>query len=305
MERPSIMADQGFSDIRTGGWIDRLLPAALRPYARLARLDRPIGWELLLYPCWWSLALAAPGHPDPRLAVLFLTGAIAMRGAGCAFNDIVDRDFDARVERTRSRPIPSGQVSVRRAVLFTALLLAIGAGVLFSLDPLAIVLGLGILFIVVLYPFMKRVTYWPQIFLGLNFNWGAVIAWAAATGHLAPPAFALYAGGIAWTLFYDTIYAHSDKADDRAIGVKSTALRFGAASKIWLTGFALLALLCFGAALVLAGARFWSYLFLAAAALHIAWQLRAWRPDEPADCIAKFKSNRIIGWLVLAACLLA
>jgi 4-hydroxybenzoate polyprenyltransferase len=224
MERPSIMVERGFTDIRAGGWIDRLLPAAWRPYARLARLDRPIGWELLLYPCWWSLALAAPGHPDPRLAVLFLTGAIAMRGAGCAFNDIVDRDFDARVERTRSRPIPSGQVSVRRAALFTALLLAIGAGVLLSLDPLAIFLGLGILFIVVLYPFMKRVTYWPQIFLGLNFNWGAVIAWAAATGHLAPAAFALYAGGIAWTLFYDTIYAHSDKADDRS-QIDGTAFR--------------------------------------------------------------------------------
>jgi 4-hydroxybenzoate polyprenyltransferase len=298
------MADRGFTDIHPG-WIDRLLPTALRPYARLARLDRPIGWELLLYPCWWGLALAAPGDPDPGLALLFLIGAIAMRGAGCTLNDIIDREFDAKVERTRGRPIPSGQVSVRRAVLFMALLLAIGAVVLLSLDLLAIGLGLAILLIVALYPFMKRVTYWPQIFLGLNFNWGAVIAWAAATGHVARSAWALYAGGIAWTLFYDTIYAHCDKADDRAIGVKSTALRLGAASKAWLTGFAALALAGFGAALAFAEARWWSYLFIGAAALHFAWQLRSWRLDDPADCIAKFKSNRIIGWLVLAACLSA
>jgi len=299
------MADEGFTDIHSGGWTDRLLPAAFRPYAKLARLDRPIGWELLLYPCWWGVALAAPGHPDPILAGLFLVGAVAMRGAGCTLNDIVDRDFDARVERTRTRPIPSGQVSVLQAVLFMALLLAIGAAVLLSLDRLAILLGLAILAVVALYPFMKRVTYWPQIFLGLNFNWGVVIAWAAATGHLAPQALALYAGGIAWTLLYDTIYAHSDKADDVEIGVKSTALRFGAASKIWLAGFAILALACFALALGLAGARSWSYLCLATAALHFAWQLRFWRLDDPADCIAKFKSNRAIGWLVLAACIVA
>ncbi len=297
------MATSSFTDIRSGGWTDRLLPAALRPYAKLARLDRPIGWELLLYPCWWGLALAGP--VDPWLFLRFLIGAVAMRGAGCALNDIVDRDFDAQVERTRSRPIPSGQVTVGQAVIFMALLLLVGAAVLLSLGRLAILLGLAILVIVALYPFMKRVTYWPQIFLGLNFNWGAVIAWAAATGHVAPPAWALYAGGIAWTLFYDTIYAHSDKNDDIAIGVKSTALRFGADSKVWLAGFGVLALLGFILALVLAGARFWSYGFIAGAALHFAWQLHAWRLDDPADCIAKFKSNRVVGWLVLAACLVA
>jgi len=297
------MAAGSFTDIRSGGWTDRLLPAPLRPYAKLARLDRPIGWELLLYPCWWGLALAGPANPG--LFLLFLIGAVAMRGAGCALNDIVDREFDARVERTRSRPIPSGQVSVLQAALFMALLLAIGAAVLLSLGRLAIILGLAILVIVALYPFMKRFTYWPQVFLGLNFNWGAVIAWAAATGHVAPPAFALYAGGIAWTLFYDTIYAHSDKADDIAIGVKSTALRFGADSKAWLAGFGVLALAGFTLALVLAGARLWSYPFLFGAALHFAWQLWAWRLDDPADCIAKFKSNRVVGWLVLAACLVA
>lgn len=298
------MAAGSFTDIRSGGWVDRLLPAALRPYARLARLDRPIGWELLLYPCWWGLALA-PGVRDPSLFLLFLIGAVAMRGAGCALNDIVDRDFDAQVERTRGRPIPSGQVTVLQAVIFMAILLMIGAAVLLSLGRLAILLGLAILVIVALYPFMKRVTYWPQIFLGLNFNWGAVVAWAAATGHVAGPAWALYGGGIAWTLFYDTIYAHSDKADDMAIGVKSTALRFGADSKTWLAGFGALALFGFTLALVLAGARLWSYGFIAGAALHFAWQLSAWRLDDPADCIAKFKSNRVVGWLVLAACLVA
>lgn len=298
------MAAGSFTDIRSGGWVDRLLPAALRPYARLARLDRPIGWELLLYPCWWGLALA-PGVRDPSLFLLFLIGAVAMRGAGCALNDIVDRDFDAQVERTRGRPIPSGQVTVLQAVIFMAILLMIGAAVLLSLGRLAILLGLAILVIVALYPFMKRVTYWPQIFLGLNFNWGAVVAWAAATGHVAAPAWALYGGGIAWTLFYDTIYAHSDKADDMAIGVKSTALRFGADSKTWLAGFGALALFGFTLALVLAGARLWSYGFIAGAALHFARQLSTWRPDDPADCIAKFKSNRVVGWLVLAACLTA
>ena len=299
------MAGHAFTDIAARSWTDRLLPAGLRPYARLARLDRPIGWELLLYPCWWGLALAAPGHPDPVLALLFLIGAVAMRGAGCALNDIVDRDIDARVERTRTRPIPSGQVSVVQAALFMALLLAVGAAVLFSLNRPAILLGLAILVVVVLYPFMKRITYWPQIFLGLNFNWGVVVAWAATTGRIGAPALALYAGGIAWTLVYDTIYAHSDKADDAAIGVKSTALRFGDASKAWLAGFSLIACAGFGLGFALAGAGFWSYLCLAAAAAHFIWQLAAWRPDDPADCIAKFKSNRVIGWLVLAGCLLA
>jgi 4-hydroxybenzoate polyprenyltransferase len=294
----------GYTDIRSGGWTRRL-PARLQPYALLARLDRPIGWELLLYPCWWSLALAAPGRPDLGLAFLFLIGAIVMRGAGCTLNDIVDRDIDAQVERTRSRPIPSGAVSVARAVRFMALQLAIGAVVLLSLDRVAVGLGLLILIVVAAYPFMKRLTYWPQIFLGLNFNWGAIVAWAASTGHVAGAAWLLYLGGIFWTLVYDTIYAHADKADDLSVGVKSTALRFGAASKTWLAGFAALTILCFLLALIRQEASFWAYLFLIAAALHFAWQLSAWRPDDPADCIAKFKSNRVIGWLVLGACLVA
>jgi 4-hydroxybenzoate polyprenyltransferase len=292
-----------FTDIRADSWTDRLLPRFARPYAKLARLDRPIGWELLLYPCWWGLALARESDPGPFL--LFLIGAVAMRGAGCTLNDIVDRDVDGRVERTRARPIPSGAVSVRQAIGFMFFQLAIGAAVLLCLPRLVVALGFAILAIVAIYPFMKRVTYWPQIFLGLNFNWGAVMGWAAATGSIGRPAWALYAGGVAWTLFYDTIYAHSDKEDDLAIGVKSTALRFGDASKAWLTGFALLTLALWGLAFATAGAALPSYLCLALAALHFAWQLARWRPDDPADCIAKFKSNRIIGWLMLVGCLLA
>src|SRR5690348_16409117 len=184
------------TDIRSGDWVDRYTPAAWRPYLRLARLDRPIGTWLLLFPGWWGIALAAPGWPDWRLLALFGIGAVAMRGAGCTLNDIVDRDFDGRVARTRTRPIPSGAVSVRGAVLFMGVLLLVGAAVLFSLDRLAIGLGLAVLLLVATYPFMKRITYWPQLFLGLNFNWGALMGWAAVTEGLAAPALLLYLGGI-------------------------------------------------------------------------------------------------------------
>jgi 4-hydroxybenzoate polyprenyltransferase len=291
-----------FTDIRADSWIDRLLPPAARPYARLARLDRPIGWELLLYPCWWGLALS--GRGTLWLFLLFLVGAVAMRGAGCTLNDIIDRDIDGRVERTRQRPIPSGAVTVRQALLFMAAQLAIGAAVLLALPRLVWALGIAILAIVVVYPFMKRVTYWPQIFLGLNFNWGVVMGWAAAAGTIGNPAWALYLGGVVWTLFYDTIYAHSDKADDLVVGVKSTALRFGAASKSWLAGFAVATVALWALAFDLAEARPAAYLCLGLAAAHFAWQLWRWRPDDPAHCIAIFKSNRIVGWLMLAGCLL-
>ncbi|MBM3572984.1 MAG: 4-hydroxybenzoate octaprenyltransferase, partial [Alphaproteobacteria bacterium] len=187
-------ADSGFSDIRRDDWVERRLPAWLRPYARLARLDRPIGTWLLLLPCWWGLALAAPAWPDPWLILAFALGAITMRGAGCTINDIADRRYDAEVERTRSRPIPSGQVSVPWALVFLGLQLTIGAGILFALDRAAIILGFASLILVVSYPFMKRVTYWPQLVLGLAFNWGALMGWAAMTGGLAPAAAILYAG---------------------------------------------------------------------------------------------------------------
>ena len=212
----------------TGNWVDTLAPGWLRPYLRLARLDRPIGSWLLLIPCWWSSALAAvAAHaraPSLIHIVLFFVGAFAMRGAGCTWNDIVDRNLDAAVERTRSRPIPSGQVSVLQAALFLVLLALIGLAVLMSFNGFTIALGIASLAIVAVYPFMKRITYWPQIVLGLAFSWGALMGWAAAFGSLALAPLLLYAGSIAWVIGYDTIYAHQDREDDALIGIKSTAL---------------------------------------------------------------------------------
>jgi 4-hydroxybenzoate polyprenyltransferase len=289
------------TDIRGDDWAARYAPAALLPYIRLARLDRPIGTWLLLFPGWWAIALAAPAGfwPDWRLIVLFAIGAVVMRGAGCTFNDIVDRDFDAAVARTRTRPIPSGAVGVRGAAIFLALQLAIGAAVLFSLDALAIALGVLVLLLVATYPFMKRITYWPQFFLGLNFNWGALLGWAAATGSLATPALLLYAGGICWTLGYDTIYAHQDKEDDVLIGVKSSALALGAATRPALFVFYALALALFVAASLAAGLSWPVWPALALVALHLAWQAATVRIDDPADCLAKFRANRWTGWLML------
>lgn len=290
------------SDIARGSWIDRSLPGPLRPYARLARLDRPIGTWLLLFPCWWSVALATPAGslPSAWLVALFAAGALVMRGAGCVVNDIADRDFDAMVARTALRPIPSGEVSVPQALIFLALLLAVGLAVLLALTPTAIALGIGSLALVVTYPFMKRVTYWPQAFLGLTFNWGALMGWAAVADGLDLAPLALYAGGIAWTLHYDTIYAHQDKDDDALIGVKSTALKFGRATRPWLALFAVLTVAGFGAALWFGQAGAIGYAGLAAVALHLAWQTARVDIDSPADCLAKFRSNRWIGWLLLA-----
>jgi len=289
------------TDIRRG--IIRKLPQAIQPYALLARWDRPIGTWLLLLPCWWSLCLAVP-VPSPSLMLLFALGALVMRGAGCTINDILDRDLDAQVERTRDRPLPSGAVSLWQAWLFLILQLLIGLVVLLTLPPLAIGLGVGSLLLVGSYPLMKRVTWWPQLVLGLTFNWGALMGWAAATGRLEPAAFWLYAAAIAWTIFYDTIYAHQDKQDDALIGVKSTARLFGSRSRPILAGFAILALLGF----VLVGwaaALGWGYYMgLVVAALHLTWQLLTWRMDDPADCLQKFRSNRNFGLIILVAILL-
>src|SRR6202521_2445214 len=215
----------------TGNWVDSFAPPWLRPYLRLARLDRPIGSWLLLLPCWWSAGLAAIAAgerlPELRYLAMFFIGAFAMRGAGCTWNDIVDRDLDRRVERTRSRPIPSGQVSVAQAALFLLAQALVGLLVLVQFNRFAIAAGIASLAIVVIYPFMKRVTYWPQIVLGLAFSWGALMGWAAAFGGLDPPALVLYAGSIAWVIGYDTVYAHQDREDDALIGIKSTALLFG------------------------------------------------------------------------------
>src|SRR6516165_8738717 len=225
------------SDIRHGDWVEHYLPARARPYARLARLDRPIGTWLLLFPGWWGIALASRRWPDPVLLLLFAIGAVAMRSAGCTLNDIADRDYDGQVARTRLRPLPSGAISLRRAMIFLLLQLTVGAAVLFTLNRTTILLGAAVLVLIATYPFMKRITYWPQVFLGLNFNWGALIGWTAVTGALAWPSLLLYVGGVFWTIGYDTIYAHQDKEDDIRIGVKSSAIALGAHTRPWLFVF--------------------------------------------------------------------
>ncbi len=292
----------------TGNWVDSLAPAWLRPYLRLARLDRPIGSWLLLLPCWWSCALAAvAAHaraPSLVHLVLFFIGAFAMRGAGCTWNDIVDRDLDASVERTRSRPIPSGQVSVGRAALFLVVQALIGLAVLLSFNGFAIALGIASLVIVAVYPFMKRITYWPQIVLGLAFSWGALMGWAAAFGNLAAPPLLLYAGSISWVIGYDTIYAHQDREDDALIGIKSTALLFGARTKPMLALFYALAVILIGAAGFSAGAGWPFALGLAAFAAHLAWQIARLDIGNPDNCLAVFKSDRDAGLILFAGLLL-
>ena len=288
------------SDIRQSDWVERCLPAWSRPYARLARLDRPIGTWLLLFPGWWGIALASQRWPDPILLLLFAIGAVVMRGAGCTLNDIADRHYDGRVARTRLRPLPSGAVSVRGATIFLLLQSAFGAAILFTFNWTTILLGCAVLGLIGIYPFMKRVTYWPQVFLGLNFNWGALIGWTAVTGALAWPSLLLYLGSIFWTIGYDTIYAHQDKEDDIRIGVKSSAIALGERTRPWLFVFYGLALISWVAAGRAAGldALFW--VALAAAAAQLAWQAACVDTQDPADCLSKFRSNRAVGWLMLA-----
>lgn len=285
-------------------WADHWLPRGARPYARLARLERPIGWWLLLLPCWWSIALAqgaaGGGVPDVKLLVLFLLGAVLMRGAGCTFNDIVDRDFDSRVARTRSRPIPSGQVSLLSARIFLVAQALIAFVILIQFNWFAIWLGIASLITVVVYPFMKRFTYWPQFFLGLAFNWGAMLGWAAVLGRLDPAALVLYAGGISWTLAYDTIYAHQDKEDDVLIGVKSTALKFGRATAKWLIVFFVLSLILIDSAGWMAGAGLAFHIGVAGALVHAAWQVGRLDIDNPERCLMLFRANRTFGLIIFA-----
>ena len=292
----------------TGNWVDTLAPAWLRPYLRLARLDRPIGSWLLLIPCWWSSALAAVAAraPAPGLApiVLFFIGAFAMRGAGCTWNDIVDRKLDAAVERTRSRPIPSGQVTVAQAAGFLVLLALVGLAVLLSFNRFTVMLGIASLAIVAVYPFMKRITYWPQIVLGLAFSWGALMGWAAAFGSLAAPALLLYAGSISWVIGYDTIYAHQDREDDALIGIKSTALLFGERTKPMLAVFFTIAVVLLGAAGFFAGGGLVFALGLGAFAAHLAWQIVRLDTADPDNCLAVFKSDRDAGLILFGALLL-
>jgi 4-hydroxybenzoate polyprenyltransferase len=291
----------------TGNWVDRSAPAWARPYLRLSRLDRPIGSWLLLMPCWWSAALAAGVAHDigqlPRILVLFFIGAFVMRGAGCTWNDITDRDLDALVERTRSRPIPAGQVSVPQAVAFLVVQALIGLIVLLQFNRTAVATGIASLVIVAVYPFMKRITWWPQIVLGLAFSWGALMGFAVILGRIDATALALYAGSIAWVIGYDTIYAHQDAEDDALIGIKSTALLFGARTQQALMVFYGLAVVLIGVALGLAGSRWPAAIGLAAFAGHLVWQIRRLEIGDPALCLRIFKSNRDAGLLLFAGLL--
>jgi 4-hydroxybenzoate polyprenyltransferase len=287
------------TDIHAGDWVDRWLPRWAEPYARLARLDRPIGTWLLLFPGWWGVALAGPTRPDPWLLLLFAVGAVVMRGAGCTLNDIADRDYDGRVARTRFRPIPSGRVSVKQAATFMAAQLAVGAAILLSFNRLSIILGVGVLALIATYPFMKRITHWPQLFLGLNFNWGALLGWTAVTGGLSWPPVLLYLGGICWTLGYDTIYAHQDKEDDARIGVKSSALALGERTRPFLFGFYAFAIALWAAAGFAGDLHRAFSIGLTLAAAQLAWQAAAVDIGDPIDCLRKFRSNRAVGWLML------
>lgn len=304
---PEAKGTRAVSDAVKGNWVDRLAPEWTRPYLRLSRADRPIGTWLLLLPCWWSLLLAS--LHDGRFGFFDLwiiagcgIGAVLMRGAGCTWNDITDRDFDGRVERTKSRPIPSGQVSVKQALVWMAMQALIAFGVLLTFNSTAIALGVSSLVLVAIYPFAKRFTWWPQVFLGLAFNWGAVLAWTAHTGSLGWPAVLLYAGGISWTLFYDTIYAHQDKEDDALIGVKSTARLFADKTNIWLRFFMVASVVLLAASVITAMLPDANILALTVALCgvwafgwHLAWQMRRLDADNPDICLRLFRSNRDAG----------
>ncbi len=290
----------GQANLPRTSWVDRFAPVVTRPYLRLARADKPAGTWLLLWPCWWSLALAGA---EWRLYALFGIGALAMRAAGCVVNDIADRDIDARVARTAARPLASGELGLGHALGFLALLLAIALAVLVQLPRAAIAVGAASLVLVAVYPLAKRFTDWPQAVLGLTFNWGALLAWTAADGTLGLPALVLYGACLAWTLGYDTIYAHQDKVDDAAVGVRSSALALGARTRPWLALFYGLAWSGIATASVLAGLAWLTVVLLVPAALHLAWQVARVDLDAPADCLAKFRSNVDVGWLVAAALL--
>jgi 4-hydroxybenzoate polyprenyltransferase len=276
----------------------------MRPYLHLARLDRPIGTWLLLFPCWWSILLATSNRPDMETAVffaLFAIGAVVMRAAGCTLNDIADRNFDAQVARTATRPIPSGAIGVRHAIGFLGLLLVLGLIILLQFNLFAIKVGILSLALVAIYPFMKRFTHWPQAVLGLAFNWGALLGWAAVRGDITAAPVALYAAGLLWTLGYDTIYAHQDKEDDLLVGVKSTALKLGDKTKPWLVFFYGGTIVLIGVTGNLVGLGIGFYAGLAVAAAHLGWQIATLDINDARNCLRLFKSNRNFGWIVLIA----
>jgi 4-hydroxybenzoate polyprenyltransferase len=298
---------EGLPDSVPRNWLDRYAPEWLKPYGRLARWDRPIGWWLLLWPCWWSAALAAiateRGEPVLWHLILFMIGAIAMRGAGCTYNDLVDRDLDAKVERTRLRPLPSGAVRPWQAAMFLVAQALVGLAVLVQFNRFTIILGLASLLVVAIYPFMKRVTDWPQLFLGFAFSWGALVGWTALTGKLAAAPLFLYAAAILWTIAYDTIYALQDKEDDALIGVRSTARLFGTRSRLYIVLFYAAAVLCMGIAFVFADAGIFAFAGLGMAAAHMGWIVVSLDPDNAESCLSRFRANSTTGWIVFVGLL--
>ena len=295
------------TDIKSGGWVDRLLPRSLQSYAYLARLDRPVGIWLLLLPGWWAIALASGGlaamnAADWRLVALFGIGAVVMRAAGCVINDLWDRDLDKKVARTKTRPLALGTIPPLYALIFLAGLLLLGLIVLLQMNAVTIMLGFLAVPLIVTYPLMKRMTWWPQAFLGLTFNFGALMGWSAVSGSIGFSALCLYGAGIFWTLGYDTIYAHQDKEDDLMAGIKSTALKFGESSKKWVAGFYTLVLVLLSLAFLNAAGGFIWPVFALALAGHFIWQIRTWKPANPESALKVFKSNRDVGLIVLAAC---
>ena len=297
------MSELHLPDALPRSWLQRLLPATALPYVQLARIDRPVGWWLLVLPCWWSSALAADALgqiPNFFQLLMLLIGAVAMRGAGCTYNDIADADLDAQVTRTRMRPIPSGRVSRKQAAVFLIFQCLVGLGVVLTLNAFAIKLAFLSLLIVAIYPFMKRITSWPQAVLGLAFAWGGLEGWAAFTGTLAPAPFFLFAAAIFWTMGYDTIYAVQDIADDSIIGIKSTARFFGDNVVSGVAGLYLASVVLAMVALLLAPAGILAWAGLSAFALHLSWQLRAIEADNPARALQLFRSNRDAGLLFFA-----
>ncbi|MFT2211170.1 4-hydroxybenzoate octaprenyltransferase [Rhizobium giardinii] len=308
-------ADSGrVYDAPSNNWVYRVLPRALWPYAQLARWDRPIGWQLLMWPCFWSAGLAANAAASAgtfsfgRFAfhlLLFFIGAVAMRGAGCTYNDIVDHDIDMEVARTRSRPLPSGRVTRLQAKVFMVLQALAGFLVLLQFNGFSIFLGVFSLVFVAVYPFAKRFTDWPQFFLGLAFSWGALMGWSAEFGGVGMAAIVLYLGAIAWTVGYDTIYAYQDKEDDELIGVRSTARRFGEHPRPWLFGLYGLTVLLLCVAFATAGAGLLAFVGLLVATVMLFYQILVLDIHDAAQCLALFKFNGVVGLIVFGGLLAA
>lgn len=296
------------SDIRADHWVLRIAPPSWRPYLRLIRADRPIGTWLLLIPCLWSVTMASDvaglGVPNPWYIALFAVGSFVMRGAGCVINDLWDRDIDARVARTATRPIASGEISVKAGLIFLISLLLVGLVVLLQFNLSAIMLGVASLGLVATYPLMKRVTYWPQAFLGLTFNWGALLAWAAVQGSIGEVALIIYMACIFWTLGYDTIYGHQDKEDDIHVGVKSSSIKLGDKTKPFVMAMYAGTAILLGTAGHFVGMNWFYFAALTLVAGQFIWQVRTLDIDDPDNCLTRFKSNRDAGLILFIGCLL-